>query len=319
MSTKFPDDAFDREDEKTTLHEGEGPVDDATRRLTGAPKMACLVALNGELRGTRFDVDRPLLSIGRARGMDIRLAGDDFVSRHHADIVATDGRYELRDLESTNGTYVNSKRVELSALSDGDRLHIGTNVFKFLHTSDLENAWLDEMYRLATRDPLTDLFNKHYLLEQLDAKLSAVSRYEEPLAVLMVDVDHFKKVNDTHGHVAGDAVLRGIAHRLMQAVRQEDLVCRFGGEEFVLVALKANAEAASVLAERVRSDIERRPFEFRTTTVQVTVSVGVCVLDPAERLTTETVLRRADEAMYHAKEAGRNRVARWSPAPSPQP
>ncbi|MBI2891780.1 MAG: GGDEF domain-containing protein [Nitrospirae bacterium] len=299
-------------DELTLDGEGATVFEEVSPRARAGVQKGCLVVLNGDLQGRRFDLDRPLILIGRGEGVDIRIETDRFASRRHAEIhVGPDG-CRVTDLESSNGMFVNLDRVTEATLRDGDRLQVGGTIFRFLRADDLERAWLDEMYRMATRDGLTEVFNKAYLVEALDAKLSLARRYRDSFAVLMVDVDRFKSVNDRFGHLAGDRVLKELAGRLQECVRQGDVLARFGGEEFVVVANNADESAALRLGERMRKSAEAGPFVEKEGAFTVTVSVGVCVVNgTSEGLTGESVIERADRALYQAKEGGRNCVRVW--------
>ncbi|MBI2059484.1 MAG: GGDEF domain-containing protein [Nitrospirae bacterium] len=267
----------------------------------------CFVALTGDVRGTRFEIHDGVNRVGRGAEADIRLATDEYVSRLHANFVLKEGTVVVRDLYSTNGTYVNGERVTSMTLRNGDRVHIGTTAMKCLFADDVEAAYLEEMYRMATRDGLTDLYNKRYLLEQLDKKLSETRRSGVHLAVLLADIDHFKKINDQHGHVAGDQVLQEIAKVGSAALRKEDIFARFGGEEFSILAPRTDAEAAKKLAEKFRRGVAEMRISFSGKRISVTTSVGVWSGIASREWTSEEALRKADQALYQAKHEGRDR------------
>lgn len=168
---------------------------------------------------------------------------------------------------------------------------------------------LEEM---ATTDGLTGLFNKRALLEVAAQKIKSSTRFKKPLSVLVCDIDHFKKVNDTHGHDVGDIVIRGFGDVLRRTKRDTDVVARFGGEEFVVVCEETDAEGAALLAERVRSELESAAFHTTEGSVRVTCSVGVATF-PAAGHDWESLFKATDEALYAAKRGGRNRVVVWSP------
>src|SRR5262249_41028019 len=158
-------------------------------------------------------------------------------------------------------------------------------------------------------DPLTGLNNRRYLAHHLTRQIARSKETRKPLSVLMVDVDHFKRINDTHGHQAGDEVLKGLSERLRFNIRGIDLACRYGGEEFVIVMPEAEMATAEKVAERLRESIAERPFELGGTrgTLAVTASIGVAALEPGD-VNAEGLLDRADKALYAAKAAGRNKV-----------
>jgi len=164
---------------------------------------------------------------------------------------------------------------------------------------------------LATTDGLTGLFNKRALIEMATQKLKSSTRFRKPLSVLVCDLDHFKKVNDTHGHDIGDVVIRGFGEVLKRTKRDTDLVARFGGEEFVVVCEETDAEGAALLAERVRAEIEASTFHTTGGPLKVTCSVGVATF-PAAGRDWEALFKATDEALYASKRGGRNRVTVWS-------
>ncbi len=278
-----------------------------TRRATspsgaGEAKKACLFVLTGELRGTRLDIAVGRTRLGRGTDMEIRFPTDDSVSRHHAEIIMETGGVRVRDVGSTNGTYVNG------ALKDGDRIHIGATAVKFFLADDVEASCVDEMYRMATRDGLTDVFNKRFFLDQLEVKISETKRTKQPLALLMMDVDHFKKVNDQYGHVAGDQVLQSVASVARSCVRKEDLFARYGGEEFSVLAARLDSNHAWSMAEKIRESVMNHLFIFEPHRIPVTISVGGFVLTGDTLLPSEEFIKKADSALYQAKNSGRNRT-----------
>lgn len=275
---------------------------------------AYLIVLAGAAVGAMYKLPRSAAQIGRGAACEIRLP-DDGVSRAHARIVTEGDRVRLEDLDSRNGTFLNGKKVTGSvALADGDKIQIGrTTILKFSYHDALEESFHEQMYESALRDALTKLFNKRYFLDRLDGELRFARRHGTNVSVLMVDVDHFKAINDTHGHLAGDAVLANIAGVIARAVRNEDVVARFGGEELAIILRQIPPEAALHLAERLRRLVEQTITSGVDTSgkqLRVTVSVGVSSypLDPHDSVST--LVDAADQALYRAKHAGRNRVSR---------
>jgi diguanylate cyclase (GGDEF)-like protein len=165
---------------------------------------------------------------------------------------------------------------------------------------------------LATTDGLTGLFNKRTLIEVGKQKLRSAERFEKPLSVLVCDIDHFKKVNDTHGHDVGDVVIKGFADVLRRTKRDTDAVGRFGGEEFVLVCEETDAKGAELLAERIRAELETTTFHAGGATLNVTCSIGVATF-PRAGTAWDGLFKSTDEALYAAKRGGRNRVTTWNP------
>ena len=188
------------------------------------------------------------------------------------------------------------------------RLHAGRRIL------DLQEELLkarEALREQATHDGLTGLLNRTTILEKLDDELSRAVRTGTPVSVLMTDLDRFKSINDTHGHLAGDAVLREAARRLKSAARRYDSVGRYGGEEFLVVLPGCDTSAASLQAERMREAIGATPFLAPSQPISVTVSLGVACVS---RCAPETLVREADDALYEAKAQGRNRVVVHSAA-----
>ncbi len=175
----------------------------------------------------------------------------------------------------------------------------------------MENSRLFERVRnLSIRDGVTGLYNHRHIMEMVQAEFDRVDRYQDPFSVLMIDIDHFKKVNDEHGHPAGDAVLREIAGVIEGCLRTVDAVGRYGGEEFVVVLPHTPHDEAMQTAERVRSQVGAHVFRpLQGATLQVTISVGVATAPSEAAGTAAALIREADKALYRAKSAGRDRTA----------
>jgi diguanylate cyclase (GGDEF)-like protein len=268
---------------------------------------ANLIVLTGERFGEMFHINRPEVVIGRAADADIRLQ-DDGVSRRHARIVVASGGLHLEDLQSANGTLLNGQPVSRSLLRDGDNIQVGsTTVLKFTFSDELEEDFRRRMYRAALYDPLTGACNKRHMIERLQAEVSYARRHATPLSLLMLDIDRFKSINDTHGHLAGDHVLATLGQIVSGALRAEDLFARYGGEEFAILCRGTTADAALTLAERLRSRVESFAFEYQGRPIPVTVSVGIAAWFEQPDSGTQLVAD-ADEALLKAKNTGRNRV-----------
>jgi len=265
-----------------------------------------LIVYGGDAAGRMVPVEQEL-TIGRSRSATLSLSGEG-VSRVHARLFRVEDQTLLEDLGSTNGTRINGREVtEPTALSDGDQIQIGVNlILKFSLQDEAQARFQRELYEAALRDPLTKCFNRRALLERLEADLSFAARHGSPLALLLFDLDRFKRVNDTYGHLAGDQVLRDFAKIVTGTVRKEDLFARYGGEEFAMACQSTDIAHATQLGERIRSLVEEHAFTFEGQTIPVTVSVGAaCAWTDC---TVQDLIDRADQMLYRAKREGRNRV-----------
>jgi two-component system cell cycle response regulator len=266
---------------------------------------ACLVFVEGEqVLGLRVPLADDVV-LGRDPGCAVRLFADD-VSRRHARISADPEGHLLVDLDSTNGTWVNGGAVRVHRLRAVDRVRVGGFVARYVAAGDPEGRQLADLALASRRDPLTGLPNRRAFEEELAREAARASRAGAPLAVVMLDVDRFKAVNDGHGHAAGDEVLRAVAARAAAAIRAGDLLARVGGEEFAILLPAADLPRAAEAAERIRATLAARRIEAGGTSLTVTASLGCAALAPGE--TPEALVARADARLYAAKEAGRNRV-----------
>lgn len=292
-----------------------GSNSNLTTKITSATKLnmrraplrecACLIQYSGDALGRRFFLDAPLVGIGRGQGSHIMIP-DDSVSREHARCLLVENTIELEDLGSSNGTFVNEKRVHSRiTLRDGDVVRLGTVMLKFFAHDNIENVFHDKIYVLATTDSSTQLYNKKYLLETLDAEFKFSRTHELPLSIIYYDLDFFKNVNDAYGHSCGDFILRETSQVAKLCVRKEDVLGRFGGEEFVAVLPNTNAQTATEFAERIRTAIAAHPFIFEGKTLRQTVSIGVSENRPDFAAYTD-LLDDADRKLYQSKNSGRN-------------
>lgn len=278
----------------------------ARQRGAGA-RAACIVEIHGANLGAVHPLEKACVVLGRDVSCDV-VVDTTAASRRHAALDVRPGGVWIRDLGSTNGTLVNDVPIdEEQELHDGDLIHVGTTIFKLLRDRDVEAAYHREMHRLTVEDGLTGLANRAHLMASMDREVRRARRYGRPLALVMLDVDHFKRVNDEHGHLVGDAVLRELAALLRDRARSLDLVARFGGEELAMLLPETTQEGARQLAESVRQLVAQRELRAYGATLQVTVSAGVAELS-REVSTAEALVQVADENLYLAKSTGRNRV-----------
>ena len=270
-----------------------------------------LIQLTGVDAGRTVPLPLGSVIIGRGSDVGLRLE-DDAVSRRHCELVSTvGGTTSVRDLGSTNGTRRNGLPVgpDPVPLTEGDRLHVGSGVvFKFTVQHPLEAELQHSLYRSAVRDALTGLFNRRYILDRLEQELAWSVRHRRPLSVAMLDIDHFKRVNDTWGHPAGDRVLQSVASTLLRLVRREDIVGRIGGEEFLVVLREASVESGLVVARRIRGRIATQAVDVGATRLEVTASVGLASTEEPALNSVAALVEAADRRLYTAKNTGRNRV-----------
>jgi len=219
------------------------------------------------------------------------------------------------DLGSTNGTWVNGRPITSRKLAPGDRIELGSCVLRYLRQGEADAEDLSALADLARRDALTGLANRRAFEEALQREVARARRSGNALAVVVLDIDHFKQVNDTHGHAAGDVVLAEVATRAQRALRVEDLLARIGGEELAALLPGATLAAAAEVAERIRHAVSDSAIAVGPAALDLTVSLGCAALNADER-EAAALLARADARLYDAKRAGRNRVV-WAPAPAP--
>lgn len=270
------------------------------------PGQAFLVVIAGPRLGHRVLLGEETLDIGRGVGCGFQLDLDS-VSRLHARVRWDGTRHFIEDLRSTNGTYVNENRVGEHPLADGDRVGIGKVLLKYLAGGNVEAAYHEEIQRLMRYDGLTGVFNRSHFDETLHNVLWRARFDGAPVSLILFDLDHFKRVNDTHGHPAGDAVLRQAAAIVSQIIPPGTVFARTGGEEFAVLCPGVPAAHAWQLAEHIRRAVEASAFTAEGTRIPVTVSLGVAERAPTDQ-SPEVLYERADTQLYAAKAAGRNCV-----------
>ena len=284
-------------------------VIDAEEALNLGTERAILVTLRGHSLGKRIGLEPEIssLTIGRDDEADLSL-NDDSVSRFHCEIVFIETGWFITDLGSTNGTYVSGHPVDRAPLRDGDLVKVGATIFKFLSTENIEAAFHEEIYRLAIIDGLTQVYNRRYLEEFLDREISRCRRHGRPMCLIIFDIDNFKQINDQFGHLSGDYVLRSIADKLNRRIRREELLARYGGDEFIVVLPETDLDDAVKFGEIIREGIEILPLSFDGWKIPVTVSLGVGRYDHKMTQSSE-LIASADSALYRAKANGRNQVS----------
>ena len=288
---------------------GPEPAADASASV---PALLYLIVVRGGIPGTMLRLAQSASSIGRSAENTFQLH-DATVSRRHAVIsIDTAGKAWIMDLGSTNGTFVDGERVPLQTpirIKDGSRIQLGSStLLKYLKLDPCEEGFQRELYERSVRDNLTGLYNRGYFLGQIGPLAEINSMYELGLAIILVDIDHFKRINDNYGHDVGDQVLREVADVLRSSTRPEDLVARYGGEEFILALPSSSLEQAIGRAEKIRAQLSSHHLDATGNCVPVTASLGVSVCGCARVDNLTNLISAADEALYEAKHAGRNRV-----------
>jgi diguanylate cyclase (GGDEF)-like protein len=282
--------------------------DDIARPVAQDRDRAYLIVLAGASVGEMYKISQARTVIGRGSNCDVHVV-DDGISRRHAEIVHDGDRILVRDLGSTNGTFCNGERVSEQPLTDGDKIQVGsTTILKFTFHDSLDESFQRQMYESALRDGLTKIFNKKYFLDRLESEFAYAIRHKSPLSLVMLDIDHFKQVNDTYGHLAGDYALATLANVVAGTIRQEDVFARYGGEEFAVICRGVDLPGAAAFGERIRRMVAAQLFVYQEAELKITVSIGVAAVTDVGMREFSELIGAADDALYHAKREGRNRV-----------
>lgn len=294
-------------EDKTAVHKISDLLGEA-KRVNNA-YLIIISAKTAATIGKMLKLEKGEFVMGRAPDTQLQVE-DDGISRKHCKIsTAPNGHFQLVDLGSTNGTFLNGIKVNVATLQDGDKIQIGANtVVKFSIQDQLEEQYQRSIYESATRDGLTRIFNKKYFLDTLRKEFAYCLRHRVALSLVMFDIDHFKKINDTYGHPAGDYVLQKVAAKVAETVRQEDLFARYGGEEFALMLRESAADKSIRCAERCRRAVDGSEFVFNGTPIRVSISLGVATVLDSDFAQPEDLIAAADKYLYRAKKGGRNRV-----------
>jgi diguanylate cyclase (GGDEF)-like protein len=272
-----------------------------------ASARACLTVMTGGGAGRTIPLDEGSFVVGRSRSCAVHLL-DTGVSRVHCRIVVESDTCHVEDIGSRNGTLVNGMPVRRARLSPGDRIQIGDAVLQLDLVDEAEETLARSLFEASTRDPLTRAYNRRYFMTRLEAELSYARRHKSGLGVILLDLDHFKAVNDTWGHATGDLVLRAVVDELERTLRSEDLLTRYGGEELAVLARVGSNDELNRFAERLRARIEALRVPCGGGALGVTVSVGVAAIDECADGSGDDLIGMADRRLYRAKLLGRNRV-----------
>ena len=290
----MPDDDFDDATERTVVFDRRDLVPQEPAK---GSKSHVFVRMDGSDVGQVTTLTGTEISLGRIAKSEIHLPFEG-VSRSHARLLWEDGAYVIEDLASANGTFVQGNRIQRQRLADGDVVQLGPRVvFRYSVTDTGEERILRQLYESSVKDSLTGAYNREYLGERLKAEVAYAKRHGTSLSVLMLDVDHFKKVNDTYGHQAGDAVLVATVGAISRTLRSEDVVARYGGEEFAVVCPATSLEAAAHLADRIRQAFPEQVRVPNSTQMCVTASIGVSATDDPRVASVQDLINQADHAL----------------------
>ncbi len=268
-----------------------------------------LTVISGPHVGSNFKIEKPDSTVGRSSKADIHV-NDVGISRKHARLITYGDDVFIEDMNSANGTFLNGDRIDRRIqLEEGDKITLGSStILKFSYQDELDEDFQNQMFDAALRDGLTGAFNKNYLLNHLSTEVAFARRHNTPLSLIIFDIDFFKKVNDTYGHLAGDAILKRLAEVTRAALRTDDTFARYGGEEFCIVSRGTSQREASIVAERVRQIVDKTDFIFKGQHIPITISLGVAAIPSANADNVDALIEAADQALYRAKDGGRNQV-----------
>ena len=246
--------------------------------------------------------DEPFI-VGRDLSANLTI-GEEAVSRQHAKFERTANSFSITDMDSTNGTWVNGTKIKSQQLQSGDRIRIGGRIFKYIAADQLEANYHEAVYTMMTKDSLTQTWNKQYLIESLKRELRRRKRTGRDLSLIILDLDLFKNINDTHGHLVGDEFLRQTADRLKSVLREEEILARFGGDEFCIALTETSSKNAQACAMRCIKAITKTPFSTTVGEIECSISIGIGQAN--DSMTCEDLIKQADDNLYRAKKQGRN-------------
>ncbi len=273
-----------------------------------ASRSAYFIVINGRAVGKMFKVVGMKMIIGRSPTNEI-VVDDEGISRHHAFVERNVLGLVLVDNGSTNGVFVNGHHIQRHLLQDGDKVQLGSSaILKFSFQDEVEERAQKQLYESATRDGLTNCYNKKYFADQLKTEFAYYFRHNEPMSLCLFDIDFFKKLNDGFGHQAGDHVLKVLAAIVQKMLRTEDIFARYGGEEFGVIFKNTDGEKAFLVLERIRRQIETHQFMNDDKRMPVTISIGIATLWEQNYPTPKALVKAADDYLYKAKGNGRNRT-----------
>jgi diguanylate cyclase (GGDEF)-like protein len=290
------------------VDEGTLQLPPLTERPPQRERQPAVILYDGDEIGGLRSLTKDVTIIGRAPGCDIVIP-DPRVSLRHAMIRRTAPgarEFEIVDLGSTDGTFLEGAPVARAILQAGDKMGIAGRTLSFAMLDRADLAYQSRIEQMIHVDELTGLLTKRSLFRALEKELTRAQRYRHPIAVLMMDLDHFKQVNDTYGHLAGSLCLSEVGRLIRESTRETDVNGRYGGEEFVTFLPESDVAGGRIVAERIRAAMERHEFQYENAAFGVRISIGIAGW-PEDGNDVESLVRAADTALYRAKHLGRNR------------
>ncbi len=276
---------------------------------------ACLIELIGRQENKKYNLyiqdllnkeDR-IFSIGRISDINDIAIDDRTVADKHAIIIQKSEKFYIKDNDSPNGTYINDRKItDETLLSSQDKIKVGNTILKFLQ-GDIESLFLDNLREKINIDKLTSAYNKQFFEEEMKKQFSLTKRYSKHLSLILIDIDDFKMINDTHGHPGGDYVLSQLGTIVIERIRNTDIFARVGGEEFAILCPETNLQNSLWLATELCNIIKEYSFNFENKKIPVTLSVGLCEYNESFSSNAE-MYAKCDSLLYKAKNSGKNRV-----------
>jgi two-component system, cell cycle response regulator len=261
--------------------------------------------------GKHFLLEKNKILLGRDEGNDIAI-NDEKVSKVHCEITVIKSSQGLeqilvKDLDSTNSTFVNNELIDQITLHAGDKIQIGDTVLRLSYNDELEKEYHAKLFNYAVRDTFTGLYNKRFIINELENISRIARRSNRVFSIIMIDIDDFKQINDLYGHISGDEYLKSIAELFTQSLREQDIAGRIGGEEFLIILPETSIDGAFQLAVRIRKNVKDYVLNYLNYKIRTTISAGVCQYENTIKDVNE-LLDIADQALYEAKRSGKNNV-----------
>lgn len=283
-------------------HRNQRLTDSQRLRATGAYLVKIYPAV---VSGSLISLEQDETVFGRDTLCDYEVA-DEFASRRHISIRWEKNDCVLRDLGSTNGTYVNDIPTQKHKLQHGDKIYFGSQIYKFLNSGNVEANYHEAVFQMMTIDALKQTYNRRYFEDAFQREASRSNRHKRSLGLLMIDIDKFKTINDTYGHLVGDEILTAVSKRICSRIRQDEVLARVGGEEFAVTFVECTRESLNSVGQQICTIVASEPFRTSKGVISVTVSIGGGFADGTTLVNCQSLCELADTNLYHAKSMGRN-------------